>query len=99
MSKSAESLRGTVGVFSLQSENGADSVYSLQFTSRRSDCPAGSSKPWTDCDYLAVNRVIFTLHACLCRKYNIIMPTPVNVKVMCPVFASRSQFHAMPQST
>ncbi|XP_073332050.1 kininogen-1 [Pagrus major] len=39
-----------------KSENGADSVYSLQFTSRRSDCPAGSSKPWTDCDYLSVDR-------------------------------------------
>lgn len=39
-----------------KSENGADSVYSLQFTSRRSDCTAGSSKPWTDCDYLAVDR-------------------------------------------
>ncbi|KAM4549472.1 kininogen-1 [Odontesthes bonariensis] len=35
-----------------KSENGSDSVYSLEFTSRRSDCPAGSSKPWTDCDYL-----------------------------------------------
>ncbi|XP_070688387.1 kininogen-1 [Pempheris klunzingeri] len=34
-----------------KSENGSDSVYSLQFTSRRSDCPVGSSKPWTDCDY------------------------------------------------
>ncbi|XP_026179370.1 kininogen-1 [Mastacembelus armatus] len=36
-----------------KSENGAGSVYSLQFTTRRSDCPFGSSKPWTDCDYLA----------------------------------------------
>ncbi|XP_069009142.1 kininogen-1 [Embiotoca jacksoni] len=35
-----------------KSENGSDSVYSLQFTSRRSVCPAGSNKHWTDCDYL-----------------------------------------------
>lgn len=35
-----------------KSENGSDSVYSLQFTSRRSDCPAGSNTPWTECDYL-----------------------------------------------
>ncbi|KAM8875529.1 kininogen-1 isoform 2-T2 [Spinachia spinachia] len=37
---------------SSKSENGSDSVYSLQFTSRRSDCPAESVTPWTDCDYL-----------------------------------------------
>ena len=36
----------------VKSESGTGSVYSLQFTTRRSDCPAGSSKPWTDCDYL-----------------------------------------------
>jgi len=35
-----------------KSDNGSDSVYSLKFTSRRSDCPATSNKPWTDCDYL-----------------------------------------------
>ncbi|KAM7409232.1 hypothetical protein PAMA_000950 [Pampus argenteus] len=35
-----------------KSDHGSDSVYSLQFTSRRSDCSAGSKKPWTDCDYL-----------------------------------------------
>lgn len=34
----------------------SDSAYSLQFSSRRSDCPVGSSKPWTDCDYLPVDR-------------------------------------------
>uniref|UniRef100_A0A1A8RY58 Kininogen 1 n=2 Tax=Nothobranchius rachovii TaxID=451742 RepID=A0A1A8RY58_9TELE len=34
-----------------KSENGSDSVYSLEFTSRKSDCPADSSKPWTECDY------------------------------------------------
>ncbi|XP_075944037.1 kininogen-1 [Anarhichas minor] len=39
-----------------KSENGSDSVYSLQFTSRRSDCPAGSNKPWTECDYLSYER-------------------------------------------
>ncbi|XP_028299697.1 kininogen-1 [Gouania willdenowi] len=33
-------------------QNGSDSTYSLEFTSRSSDCPTGSSKPWTDCDYL-----------------------------------------------
>merc|ERR1712002_199200 len=37
-----------------KSDNGSDSVYSLQFTSRRSDCPAGSDKPWTNCDYLPI---------------------------------------------
>ncbi|XP_054459064.1 kininogen-1 [Anoplopoma fimbria] len=36
-----------------KSENGSDSVYSLKFTGRRSDCQAGSSKPWRDCDYLS----------------------------------------------
>ncbi|CAJ1061038.1 kininogen-1 isoform X2 [Xyrichtys novacula] len=35
-----------------KSETGSDSVYSLEFTTRRSDCLAGSNKPWTDCDYL-----------------------------------------------
>nr|XP_046247334.1 kininogen-1 isoform X2 [Scatophagus argus] len=35
-----------------KSESGSDTVYSLQFTSRRSDCAAGSNKSWTDCDYL-----------------------------------------------
>ncbi|KAG7239931.1 hypothetical protein INR49_028150 [Caranx melampygus] len=35
-----------------KSENGSDSVYSLQFTSRRSNCPVGSNTPWIDCDYL-----------------------------------------------
>ncbi|XP_023154645.2 kininogen-1 [Amphiprion ocellaris] len=39
-----------------KSENGSDSVYSLQFTSRRSDCAAGSSKPWTECNYLPSGR-------------------------------------------
>ncbi|XP_032381531.1 kininogen-1 isoform X2 [Etheostoma spectabile] len=39
-----------------KSKNGSDSVYSLQFTSRRSDCPAGSSKLWTDCNYLPNGR-------------------------------------------
>ncbi|XP_039985372.1 kininogen-1 isoform X2 [Xiphias gladius] len=40
----------------VKSENGSGSVYSLHFTARRSDCPAGSSKPWTDCDYLPFGR-------------------------------------------
>ncbi|KAI9517625.1 hypothetical protein NQZ68_004847 [Dissostichus eleginoides] len=39
-----------------KSENGSDSVYSLQFTTRRSDCLAGSNKPWTVCDYLPNGR-------------------------------------------
>ncbi|XP_047443259.1 kininogen-1 [Mugil cephalus] len=39
-----------------KSVNGSDLVYSLQFTSRRSDCLAGSSKPWSDCDYLPHGR-------------------------------------------
>lgn len=33
-------------------ENSTGSMYSLQFTSRRSNCPAGGSKHWTECDYL-----------------------------------------------
>ncbi|XP_068599890.1 kininogen-1 [Brachionichthys hirsutus] len=41
----------------------SESVYSLQFSSRRSDCPAGGSKPWTDCDYLPVNRKPFSCSA------------------------------------
>ncbi|XP_029356025.1 kininogen-1-like [Echeneis naucrates] len=39
-----------------KSENGSDSVYSLQFTTRRSDCPVGSNKQWTECDYLPAGR-------------------------------------------
>uniref|UniRef100_A0A673CTX0 Cystatin kininogen-type domain-containing protein n=1 Tax=Sphaeramia orbicularis TaxID=375764 RepID=A0A673CTX0_9TELE len=39
-----------------KSENGSDTLYSLQFTTRRSDCPAGDPKPWTDCDYLPIDR-------------------------------------------
>ncbi|CAG5863288.1 unnamed protein product [Menidia menidia] len=39
-----------------KSENGSDSVYSLEFTSRRTDCLVGNSKPWTDCDYLPHGR-------------------------------------------
>ncbi|XP_053177758.1 kininogen-1 [Scomber japonicus] len=38
-----------------KSDSGPDSVYSLQFTTRRSDCPVSSSKPWTDCDYLPID--------------------------------------------
>ncbi|XP_034439487.1 kininogen-1 isoform X2 [Hippoglossus hippoglossus] len=37
----------------VKSENDTGSMYSLQFTTRRSDCSAGSNKPWTDCDYLS----------------------------------------------
>lgn len=50
----------TDGVFvvCLQSESGTDVVYTLQFTSRRTDCPAGSNKPWKDCDYLPSPKVI-----------------------------------------
>uniref|UniRef100_A0A3B4G8A6 Kininogen-1-like n=1 Tax=Pundamilia nyererei TaxID=303518 RepID=A0A3B4G8A6_9CICH len=35
-----------------KSENGSDSVYSLKFTTWKSECTADSSKSWTDCDYL-----------------------------------------------
>ncbi|KAK2835173.1 hypothetical protein Q5P01_015657 [Channa striata] len=35
-----------------KSESQPHSVYSLQFTTRRTDCAAGSNKTWTDCDYL-----------------------------------------------
>lgn len=53
----------TDGVFvmRLQSDSGADAVYTLQFTSRESDCPAGSVKPWTDCDYLPSQKVMSRL--------------------------------------
>nr|XP_061791050.1 kininogen-like [Nerophis lumbriciformis] len=34
-----------------KSENGSESFYSLQFSSRISDCLVGSPKPWTDCNY------------------------------------------------
>lgn len=43
---------------SLQSENGADSVYSLSFTSRETDCLVRSNKPWTECDYLPHGRKV-----------------------------------------
>ncbi|XP_029285976.1 kininogen-1 isoform X2 [Cottoperca gobio] len=39
-----------------KSENGSDSVYSLQFTARRSNCPASSNKPWNECDYVPNRR-------------------------------------------
>ncbi|XP_016898784.1 kininogen-1 isoform X2 [Cynoglossus semilaevis] len=35
-----------------KTESGSDLVYSLDFTTRRSDCEADSPKPWEDCDYL-----------------------------------------------
>ncbi|KAM9848853.1 kininogen-1 [Aulostomus maculatus] len=35
-----------------KSENGSDTIYALQFTSRRSDCSVGGTKHWTDCNYL-----------------------------------------------
>ncbi|XP_034529277.1 kininogen-1 isoform X2 [Notolabrus celidotus] len=71
-----------------KSENGADSVYSLRFTSRKSDCLAGSNKPWTDCDYLPHGRKEpFTCNATVymteteadtrqvdCRFENVIIP-------------------------
>ncbi|XP_061681302.1 kininogen-1 [Syngnathoides biaculeatus] len=34
-----------------KSEIGSESFYQLQFSSRRSDCLAGSPKPWTECNY------------------------------------------------
>lgn len=40
-----------------QAESGADTVYSLKFNTRKSDCLAGSEKPWTDCDYHPENEV------------------------------------------
>lgn len=36
-----------------KSENG---LYWLQFTTRRSDCPATDTKPWTECDYLPIDK-------------------------------------------
>ncbi|KAM4629702.1 kininogen-1 isoform 1-T2 [Polymixia lowei] len=36
-----------------KSENGSGSEYSIQFSSRKSDCPAGGDKPWSACGYLA----------------------------------------------
>ncbi|XP_044056557.1 kininogen-1 isoform X2 [Siniperca chuatsi] len=39
-----------------KSESGSDSVYSLQFTSRRSDCLAEGNTPWTDCNYSLFGR-------------------------------------------
>jgi len=35
-----------------KSENGSSSVYSIQFSSRRTDCPVREDKLWSDCDYL-----------------------------------------------
>lgn len=54
----------TDGVFvvCLQSESGADVVYTLRFTSRRTNCPSGSNKPWTDCDYLLSQKVTARFH-------------------------------------
>ncbi|XP_019740021.1 kininogen-1 [Hippocampus comes] len=34
-----------------KSENGSESFYSLHFSSRFTDCPAGSPRPHTDCNY------------------------------------------------
>ncbi|XP_051232190.1 kininogen-1 isoform X2 [Dicentrarchus labrax] len=52
-----------------KSENGSDSVYSLQFTSRRSDCPAGSNKPWTDCNYLPMRIISYSPVSCNATVY------------------------------
>jgi len=35
-----------------KSENGSSSVYSIQFSSRISDCPVQGDKLWSECDYL-----------------------------------------------
>ncbi|XP_070816973.1 kininogen-1 [Chaetodon trifascialis] len=39
-----------------KSENGTHWVYSLQFTSRRTECPAESPAHWTTCAYLHVDK-------------------------------------------
>uniref|UniRef100_A0A8C6T1P3 Cystatin kininogen-type domain-containing protein n=1 Tax=Neogobius melanostomus TaxID=47308 RepID=A0A8C6T1P3_9GOBI len=39
--------------FASKAENGS---YSLRFTTRRSNCPVFDAKPWTDCDYLPIDK-------------------------------------------
>lgn len=58
--------------FTLQSENGANSVYSLQFTTRRSDCVAGDNKHWTDCNYLPFG------HRVIMMRWNTVVLLPHN---------------------
>uniref|UniRef100_A0A667XHV6 Kininogen 1 n=1 Tax=Myripristis murdjan TaxID=586833 RepID=A0A667XHV6_9TELE len=41
-----------------KAENDSGSVFSVQFSSRRSDCAAGSSKPWIECNYLPDGRFL-----------------------------------------
>uniref|UniRef100_A0A3Q3VMR2 Cystatin kininogen-type domain-containing protein n=1 Tax=Mola mola TaxID=94237 RepID=A0A3Q3VMR2_MOLML len=41
-----------------------DPVYRLRFSTRRSDCPAGSPKPWTECNYLPRQKVKFICLGC-----------------------------------
>lgn len=40
-----------------QSESGDNTVYSLQFTTRRTNCLSSDKKHWTDCDYLPEKKV------------------------------------------
>ncbi|KAF6724309.1 Kininogen [Oryzias melastigma] len=42
--------------FANKVQNGSDSGYFVEFTSRRSNCPAGFAKPWTECDYVKRGR-------------------------------------------
>ncbi|XP_077389287.1 kininogen-1 [Festucalex cinctus] len=41
-----------------KSESDSESFYSLQFSSRRSDCMAGSPRPYTDCNYHPYGRKV-----------------------------------------
>lgn len=91
----------TDGVFvmRLQSGSGADAVYSLQFTSRRSDCPAGSTKPWTDCDYLPTGKVMASFQWWWRGDRRLRCRWRHAAELTALLYSPRAQFHAAPSST
>lgn len=91
----------TDGVFvmRLQTGSGADAVYSLQFTSRRSDCPAGGIKPWTDCDYLPRRKVMAGFHWWRGGDRRLRRRSRQAAELTAPLSSPRAQFHAAPSST
>lgn len=90
----------------LQSENGSDSVYSLKFTTWKSECTADSSKPWTDCDYLQSGSKVtiisssshLTTRGMKILKFllNALVKTKPSHGLSCP---SRGRFLATPPSS
>ncbi|XP_077441318.1 kininogen-1 [Vanacampus margaritifer] len=59
-----------------KSESDSESFYSLQFSSRRSDCLAGSPRPYTDCNYHPYGRKV----PISCNATVVMTETEINTK-------------------